>query len=191
MIDVYSDGGVINDGRGTPSRSVYGGTWAFVRVIRETGEYTVRSGLVDPRDGWGGTVTNNVSELVAAVFAFEAVLEEDPDWSGHWYTDSQVTLGRIMYGWAMREVPRWLQEAVRSLQRRMFIHRSEDEPKPEGFHVQGHPSPREIVLGVGSKRGAPVSVFNKYADEACQLEAQKYLAQVRTSAPMLQLPDAV
>jgi ribonuclease HI len=89
--DVYCDGGVIGS-----NPSAMGGTWAFVLVFSEIINLVTKievpysiesSGVITPADVDLPSVSNNVSEIVAALNALEIL---PADWAGTLYSDSLV-----------------------------------------------------------------------------------------------------
>ncbi len=149
--EVYCDGGLI--GPGNPSK--HGGTWAWCwvrssRIVRKAG------GVIGPEDIGMPGVSNNVSELFAAIMALESV---PPDWWGVLHTDSLVTLRRITTGHKFNGVPPWL------IQRTLAIRASH-----QSYFVQlvgGHPTQAELLSGKRERNGLKVSRFNVAVDEEC------------------------
>ena len=109
MPDLYVDGGVIQS---NPSR--LGGAWAWCLVDRDR---IVRrdSGIIEPGDMGVALVTNNQTELLAAVRGLEAM---SSDWAGTLYTDSKVTLARLQGGERFNGVPNWLRIRTLELRRK-------------------------------------------------------------------------
>jgi len=156
--EVYTDGGVIPDGNGTASRSVRGGPWAYVLVDSKEIRQRWASGIITPDPMVLDSVTNNVTELAAMIFALEQLPK---GWSGRVYTDSIVTLGRMRDGWRMKGVPVKMQHrAYDALQ-----HIAAD--KVEWVLLQGHPTLEDLERGIGKKRGFPVSRHNVMCDTLC------------------------
>lgn len=151
--DVYCDGGLVG-----PNPSRRGGTWAYCWV-RRTVRIRTRSGVVTPDDLDVEAVTNNHTELLAAVLALESV---PPDWSGTLFTDSRITACRL----ARRDVPfrgtpPWLVQRARALAGRFKI-----------VLVGGHPTELELMIGYRKGSRLPVSEHNVACDKMCTLAAK-------------------
>jgi len=165
MDGIYCDGGVLK-----VNPSPFGGSWAWCLV--EAGAIVrSASGIILPSECDGGPVSNNVSELRAAVEALESTPRK---WGGTLYSDSQVTLGRLFKGWPLNGVPEEL--ACRVKQFRQDLR---DYPLIDPVLLQGHPTKADLACGIGHKRGLPVSRWNCWCDERCQQEAAKYLASLK------------
>jgi ribonuclease HI len=154
---IYCDGGVI-----ARNPSPVGGTWAWCHVDAAGARIAQGSGVL-PVPG----TTNNVAEFCAAVLALEAA----PDgWTGRLCSDSQVTLGRLCWGWKLTGLPLdWVQRGSLVLQRLGLV---------EAVLLQGHPTAADLRAGIGAKRGYPVSAHNVFCDQACSREAAAWLARV-------------
>lgn len=144
---LYCDGGVIG-----PNPSRLGGTWAWCLVA---GEDIIRhgSGVLTPED-WGGPVTNNATEAVAALMALESM---PPGWKGVLHTDSLVTLRRLQ-----THPPRKLEPIIRN--RVLALRRR------GGWGVAlvaGHPTRLELKNGRRERNGLPTSKWNCWCDEEC------------------------
>jgi ribonuclease HI len=174
-VSVYCDGGVI--GR---NPSPHGGTWAWLHVSAIGGELDRDSGIVTPKDVGLPTVTNNMTELLAALFAMEAVPE---GWSGTIYTDSHVTELRIERRHSSQKpasmvgIPPLLVERVRKARARLGDFKV--------VLLGGHPTIDEVRMG-RRRDGFPCSAHNVRCDQMCQDRA----AQFRNSAfnPVLPTP---
>ncbi len=158
---LYTDGGCIQR-----NPSSIGGTWAWVlvedgRVFAEDGQIVASASGVIPANGT--PVSNNVAELVAAVRGLEALPR---GWSGRFCCDSQVTIGRLFWGYPFRGVPQELVERAQKAVRNLWI-------RP--VLLQGHPTKADLERGIGVKRGLPVSKWNVAVDRMCQEEARKCL----------------
>ena len=151
--DIYIDGGVIQS-----NPSIHGGTWAFI-----AGDMR-KSGVVTPRMTGFPMVTNNYTELYAAVMA----LEQMPDgWSGTIHTDSLITLRRLTYRKAkMNGIDEQLKMRLDLARHRLG--------KIKVLHVSGHPTKEELAAGKCTK-GRPVSPLNVECDKMCQVEAMRFL----------------
>lgn len=153
MISVYSDGSVIKK---NPSK--IGGTWCFVAVENDK-ILCVKSGLVTPQDIGLSVVTNNYTELLAAVNGlvyFNEVVD--------WYTDSMVTLCRLTNGRSWNGIPDYLQ--VKALSCRSKINHA--------YLLGGHPTKKELECGK-RRDGYPVSQYNVLADLECNKLAKQYM----------------
>ena len=155
-LHVYVDGGVVSN-----NPSAIGGTWAFV-VVRSDVCLEVASGYVRPADLGVRVVTNNQTELLAAVTAMECLSEE---FDGTLHTDSQVTIHRLNRG-ALNGVPQCLRDRLSIQLARMTLLTFE--------HVAGHPTEEE--LAAGHRGGTPVSKWNRMCDEMCGRAAKTMLA---------------
>lgn len=163
---LYADGGVI--GR---NPSAHGGTWAWCLVsgldrVREA------SGTVTPAEIGLPLVTNNLTELLAAVTGLEAM----PDgWGGTLYTDSKITLLRVSKTKRQAKlngIPDALRARLQAVKDRLG-----------GYKVVllgGHPSRGELLDG-RRKDGMPVSIHNVHCDSLCGREARLFLASQRVS----------
>ena len=152
---LYCDGGVIG-----PNPSLLGGTWCYCWV--SNGEILRhRSGVVTPEDLGIPHVSNNITELYAALKALESVPH---DWGGVLFTDNIVTLHRFTMSKKWNGVPDWLRRRVR------------DRRAGRRYDVGllcGHPNRAELAAGIG-KRGYPVSKFNVFCDKECTRLARAY-----------------
>lgn len=158
IASAYSDGGCV--GR---NPSTLGGTWAYV-LLSAAGEVLAEeSGLVTPADVGLPAVTNNYTELLAAVRALEAL---PAGWQGTLYTDSFVTLCRITTGKKFAGIPEPLRErcltARAGLRHRVVL-------------LGGHPSRDDLFRG-RRKDGLPVSKWNVRCDALCGEQARRFLA---------------
>lgn len=148
MLDVFADGSTI-----AANPSPIGGAFAWCHVERS--QRIVEACGIIPA-GWLGlkAITNNLSELVAAVEAVEAL----PDGCECvLYSDSRITLHRLNHAEKWNGIPdelRWRAEAV----------------KPRIYRVKllaGHPTKKQLVNGRGRK-GYMVSIHNVWADSRCR-----------------------
>jgi ribonuclease HI len=158
IAQVYTDGGVCGS-----SRSALGGTWAVVQVDADDELVDSFAGVIRPLEyGLGDTVTNNVAEYYAMLWALSRL----PDnWSGTVLCDSEITIGRFSMGWKHNGIPeRWIERMrhhVRRMGRLAYV------------RLDGHPTAEQIRTNRG-KRGNPVSKWNVMADYLCG-EAKQYL----------------
>ncbi len=160
---VYTDGGII---QANPSR--HGGTWAYVVLDASEAVLCEASGVVTPADVGLPAVTNNLTELFAAVRALQVL----PDgWAGTLYTDSQVTMFRLVNpGAAFNGIPDGLRREVREQRRRLGAFRV--------VRLDGHPTQAQLASGVG-KRGGTCSRWNVHVDKRCNEQAAAFLAGTR------------
>ena len=157
--DLYCDGGCI-----LKNPSPLGGTWAWCAVDKAGRRLDCGSGVIDPKDVGYPAVTNNVSELYAALQALESA---PTGWSGILYTDSKVTLYRLTTSNKFTKVPRELIDKCLHLRRwRQW----------SVILLGGHPSKSDLEVGF-DHRGLPVSRHNRWCDERCRLMAQRFLAK--------------
>jgi ribonuclease HI len=159
VVALYCDGGVI--GR---NPSPVGVTYAWCAVDDDDARVQFGSGVIPARAG--GTITNNVTEYIAAVKALEAM----PDgWNGTLYSDSQVTLGRIFWGWQTSGLPaNAIDRCNKALDRLGRVW---------PVLLQGHPTRADLESGVGAKRGYPVSKHNVFCDQECGRQGREYQTQ--------------
>lgn len=147
-MELYTDGGVI--GR---NPSAIGGTWAWClvddgEVIREG------SGIITPNDISKSTVSNNDTELYAAVRGLEAV---GPNFDGVWFTDSKVTIHRLTSHPKFTGCPLWLRKRAEQLR---------DARKWTVILLGGHPTKADLKIGKMTD-GSPVSEWNVRCDKEC------------------------
>ncbi len=160
-IYLFADGGLI--GR-NPSK--LGGTWCWCWV--QNGEMIQsNSGVILPKHIGVDSVTNNVTELFAAVHALNSIPE---NWNGILHTDSRVTLLRITNGMNQNTpgVPEYLRQEL--LRLRLTRHW-------RVVLVAGHPTRVELAQGYRRRNGLLVSRWNVFCDEECQRLAREYLAR--------------
>lgn len=175
---VFTDGGVI-----LCNKSPYGGSWAwravapaesrpFVKdgivggVCADAEEVSHNSGLVILPERAGKLLSNNVTEMMAAVDALENMPE---GWSGTLYTDSDVTRQRLFEHAALNGLP---SNVVARMERALV--RVGDV---KGVLLQGHPTKDDLRVGFGKKRGLPVSIHNVWADHECGRLQDAWLMQ--------------
>lgn len=154
---IYCDGGVI--GR---NPSTVGGTWAYVLLEKDVELYKA-SGSITPADIGLPVVTNNVTELFAAVKALEMVPDK---WSGHLITDSQVTLRRLMAKRpSLKGVPKCLVDMLwtqRNRAGRLFVQL-----------VKGHPTIAQLAA-----QPHKYSRWNVLCDKMCGVAARRHLDEL-------------
>lgn len=160
---VYADGGVIQ-----VNPSPIGGTWAWCHVDAEGTRIQIASGVVIPRTSCP-LITNNLTEYIAVVKALEALPE---GWHGTVYSDSQVTIGRIFWGWKQSNLPPVLMRQADAAKARINF------PLCRAVLLDGHPTKAQLLAGVG-KRGNLVSEHNVWCDKRCGEEAAAFWAGAR------------
>lgn len=165
---VFSDGGMVPDGRPIHSRSILGGTYAWVQVNMAQGlQIASAGGLILPSQYGLRDITNNLTEMVAALSAIDAW----PDgYTGVLYLDSEVTMNRIWDNWKLEGLPSTLVGWLRRVKRGAKV----EQLSPQ--LVAGHPTQRDLARGYDVKR-RPVSPWNVWVDLECQRFAQQYLEQ--------------
>jgi ribonuclease HI len=158
---IYCDGGVVG-----PNPSAIGGTWCWCWV---TNGKILRyaSGVVTPETIGVDGITNNVTELYAALRALESVPR---DWAGTLFSDSKCTLMRLTNCRKWRGVPDWLRVRVQK--------RRAGRKYVTGL-LGGHPTQAELKRGLG-KRGHPVSEFNVFCDKECTRLARAFKTATRS-----------
>ena len=172
---LFTDGGVIYDNINYPSRSLFGGGWAWIRV--KDGEIVAQdSGVLTPHLAKLRTITNNMTELYAMIHGLANLPK---DWQGTVVSDSQVTLNRRLPGAKMNEVP----EKFAAYARRHFARYLRS---CRWVLVDGHPNDDQLESGIG-KRGGPVSKWNVLCDKECGRQhkewREKYDAKPVQAAP--------
>lgn len=161
-VSLYVDGGVVQK-----NPSTIGGTWACVFVDAAGNEISRVSGFVTPAEIGLEAVTNNYTELLAAVEGLSRVAWP---WTGTIFTDSNVTRCRLTgKNPGMNGIPFSLCERLRVCRKGL-------DPIVAVL-LDGHPTKKQLEAGVG-KRGSPVSKFNVLCDRLCGEEAARYLAHV-------------
>lgn len=158
-VDAFSDGGVM--GR---NPSAEGGTWAWCHVL-DGREVRHGKGAVTPAEIGLGRVTNNFTELLAAVLCLEAL----PDgWAGTLFTDSFVTLVRVhprTKKVRFNGIPEGLVERAKLQKVRLGAYKV--------VLLGGHPSREELAAGC-RKDGKRVSRWNVLCDERCKSMAARF-----------------
>jgi ribonuclease HI len=137
-------------------------------LLREDGTVLDHnSGLLIPTPDWP-TVTNNYAEYAAVVHGLEAC-PEGANVCVH--TDSMITLGRMLWGWAHNGLPTRLVDRMQDAMVRLGT--------VTGVLLDGHPTKRELAAGKG-KRGNPVSEHNVWCDQECTRLVRTFRLQSRT-----------
>lgn len=163
IVAAFSDGGVMG---ANPSK--LGGSWAWCHIgygnnLASMGDVMVASdcGLLIPR-GKIVEVTNNYAEFVAAVRALRAL---PTGWEGPFYSDSEITLGRLFKGWATNGIPDRLQEMAQAVTARLGA--------VTPVLLAGHPTQPALLAG-RTPDGRPVSKWNVWCDIACNNAMEQY-----------------
>ncbi len=160
MTNLYADGGVI---RSNPSP--YGGTFAWLLVDENDKRISCDSGVIEPKNVGMLKITNNLSELWAAISALEAM---PPNWAGTIWSDSKITCYRLTTSDKFNGIPRDLKYKCLRLRR---------WAKWKVRHLGGHPTKRELLAGVDG-RGLVVSKYNCWCDLRCGEEALRFLRRL-------------
>jgi ribonuclease HI len=156
---IYCDGGCVSR-----NPSPHGGTWCFCWVTQKGERVRHQSGLVFPQEVGLGRITNNLTELLAAVKALESVSK---NWDGTLYTDSLVTMRRITTGQRFVGIPNHLRLRALELRRGR---------KYKVVLVGGHPTRKELTEGRRERNGLPVSPHNQFCDHECCRLAKDFLS---------------
>lgn len=153
MNNLYCDGGLLS-----ANPSSQGGAWAWCQVDPFGKMATSKSSIVIPADIGLPTVTNNLTELLAAVEGMSSL----PDgWSGTIFTDSQVTLLRIQQSIrqaSLSGIPKWLAITLAGEKHRLGAY--------DVVLLGGHPTKRELLEGL-TKKGVPCHKWNVWCDLEC------------------------
>jgi ribonuclease HI len=155
--NIYCDGGVFR-----PRRCEVG-SWAWVATDQDDDEVACQYGWMERGSSTPDGVTNNLTELTAAMAALVWMCKATPRWSGRLFSDSQITLGRLSQGWRMKGVPdRWVERVAAVL---------ETVGDVEFVHLKGHPKPADLDAGFmvspTSGRTYPVSRHQVKCDSLC------------------------
>lgn len=159
--DLYTDGGVI--GRNPSS---LGGTWAWCLVdTTKNKRLAFDSGVITPQDIGLPVVTNNLTELFAALQGLLAIEAREPLWQGFLWSDSIITLRRLTFSSRFKGVPGGLKQLCLKIRR---------NKRWTPLLCKGHPTKSDLEVGY-SKRGRPVSKHNVFVDKCCNKLAKKFL----------------
>ncbi len=153
VASIFCDGGV--KGR---NPSAIGGTWAYCLVDAAGHRLRWDSGGITPEVAGLPKVSNNLTELLAAVRGMEAV---PLGWDGIIFTDSFVTLCRIRKTRKqakLKGIPQWLVDELALSKKVLGAYRVE--------LVKGHPTVKD--LAAGHRGGVPVSIHNAFCDRLCR-----------------------
>lgn len=157
MSNLYVDGGVI--GRNPSS---LGGTWAWCLI---DGKEIIGSnyGVIEPSPPNPEKITNNFTELLAAIKGLRGA---GPEWNGTLYTDSKVTLHRLLGSFSFKNIPNWLRVLTLDLRRNR---------KWDAKLVGGHPTKKELEMGHLRRNSLPTSRWNVWCDNKCREAAREFL----------------
>jgi len=155
QLRLYTDGGVIGK-----NPSAIGGTWAWC-LVSPANQSRVNENCGTVLAGYLGlpTISNNVTELLAAVLGLEWL---PGNMNVHLFTDSNVTLLRLTTGKGWKGVPEVLKARALAVRPRVA----------SATLLGGHPNKKELATGV-RKDGFPVSIHNVYCDKLCNELAKK------------------
>jgi ribonuclease HI len=159
MNELFADGGVI-----IKNPSPVGGTWAWVQVVNGMA-VKADSGVIPASKTWP-TVSNNYTEMAALLYGLYSLRS---DWCGRVCSDSQITLGRLFWGWKWTNLPGWMHDMYQVQRARLT-----SWDLFQAVLLDGHPTADQLKAGVG-KRGSPVSEHNVWCDRACGEAAKTYL----------------
>lgn len=166
---IYCDGGCISK-----NPSPHGGTWAYVLLQNET-VLKEDSGIILPTDVRLPTVSNNISELIAALNALNQMSD---GWAGTIHTDSMITMFRVSRkNAALNGVPPCVREYRKQVLQRMG--------RFDVVLLNGHPTAQHLRENKGHG-GLPVSKWNVLCDEMCGEEAYNFL---NTTKGKIEDPD--
>ncbi len=158
MTELYTDGGVIQK-----NPSPYGGTWAWC-LVEDNSIVHQDSGIIQPIDLGLEKISNNVSELYAAMRGLSFLPTE---WNGTIHIDSEVTLWRITTSNSFNNVPIFIRDKVLELRAGKFW---------KVILLGGHPTKAELKQGYRKRNNLPVSKWNQWCDQECTRLAEQFLA---------------
>lgn len=158
---LFVDGGLIQS-----NPSLIGGTWAY-RLIHNGEAVRENAGVITLKDSEMPRVSNNLSEMLALLKGLNIL---PFDWRGTVFSDSKITLGRAFanWHWSKTELPDWMLNQLLN-QKARLVHWNQ-------IHcalLDGHPTKAQLQSGFG-KRGHRVHEHQKWCDEACTKQANKY-----------------
>lgn len=155
---LYVDGGVIGS-----NPSPKGGVWAWCLVNSLERRIACDSGIVRPKDYGLRNITNNLTELLAAINGLEAM---DQEWRGKIWTDSRITFLRLIKkNTKFNGIPGEL--VTRCFQLR-------NNRKWRAHLLKGHPTKKDLRKGHTDKY-KPVSIHNVWCDKECRRLSQWFL----------------
>lgn len=173
-LELYSDGGVV---KSNPSK--IGGTWAWC-LVKDNELIAEASGIIQPRDFGVKAITNNQTELLAAIEGMEwAEIVNERNCPKPWkwdnfvhpvlFTDSRITQLRLTSSNSFAGIPQALRLRALELRRcnrwRVIL-------------VAGHPTKKELAAGFRKRNGLPVSKWNVRCDEACRKAGKSFLRKL-------------
>lgn len=164
-VSLYTDGGCV---KSNPSK--IGGTIAFTFVKNNQRTFSYAR-VWTPKQLKVDRVTNNQTELWALIVGLQYTAFDDVL---HIYSDSEITLGRVFMGYAMRNIPEWMQKELNKQKRRLA-----NWDKFKWTLLAGHPTKPELDSGLKNSKEwvLPVSEFNVWCDSQCQRVAAEYLVK--------------
>ena len=112
------------------------------------------------------SITNNLTELLAMIYGLEKL---PADFKGTICSDSQITLGRVFWGWQWSNIPGWMHQRFQVARGRL-----QNFGLITPLQLDGHPTEAQLEARIG-KRGNPVSIHNVWCDRACGEAGQNYL----------------
>lgn len=191
---LYADGGLLDR---NPSK--IGGTWAWCGVDENDNRIYERSGYRFPTDICT-QITNNQTELEAILQALEFLFREYPSWTGTFYSDSLISLGRVFWRTTLNNLPQDLLNRLAIVKNRLksvggqltfdFSYGDADASLKlydiKAMHVKGHPTDEQLIasscdlkipnrLSHMQEQGrSHVSIHNVWCDEECTRLAKHY-----------------
>ena len=129
---LYCDGGVIG-----PNPSKIGGTWAWC-MVEDNRLITSQSGIITPEVAEVPVITNNLTEMMAALTALDYIFWRFPKWNGVLHSDSNVTKQRLRGTAPLRGIPNWMVGKILELRR---------NKNWSMILLGGHPSKKELADG--------------------------------------------
>jgi hypothetical protein len=128
------------------------------------------AGCITPEEAGMRSISNNFSELLAAVRGMESL---PAGWSGTIYTDSMITQrrivkrGRYLKRAKMNGIPEWLRDQTDAAKSRLGAFRV--------VLLAGHPTRKDLARGC-REDGLPVSKWNVMCDRMCGVQAKNFWA---------------
>jgi len=168
VVSAYTDGGIIGK-----NPSTIGGSWAYVFLNGDGRNVGECSGVVTPEDIGLPAITNNLTELFAAV---QAMCDLPDGWAGTIFTDSYVTLCRISKKFPRPKfngIPAELRELCLSQRYRLGAYGVE--------LLAGHPTADDLRRGRKKGTNLPVSVWNVHVDKKCGAAGRAFVESLKES----------
>jgi ribonuclease HI len=166
---LYTDGSTAG-----PNPSPLGGAWAY-RVVDERpwGPAVIeeRSGWIEPARMPDGRVTSNQAELLAAL---AALASRPPWWEGVLWTDSSVTMSRLLGGGTKKGMPDWLVQMLAGARDARALRLRQGLPSWSVSLVGAHPTRKELACGFKARKKTPVSAHNVACDRLCREVCQEF-----------------